>query len=186
MASAAMSVAGSAAAGTDAVRNGWFSELSSMWPGQAMSVQMKEVLFQGKSDYQDVMVFSSEAFGNVLVLDGVIQCTDRDEHAYQVRCPRNPIAPHVRGHTPASIPRRSLSRTAAVRYQGGCRRPRDTESGDGKGVRVTTSLRGLVSAGARVYPRAQLTAYARAGDDRAPAAVRAAGAAEARAGGRGR
>jgi Spermine/spermidine synthase domain/Spermidine synthase tetramerisation domain len=28
-------------------------------------------------------VFESEAYGRVLVLDGVIQCTDRDEFAYQ-------------------------------------------------------------------------------------------------------
>ena len=87
MASAAMTdgaAPGTAAEGRDAVRNGWFSELSTMWPGQAMSVQMKEVLFEGKSDFQDVMVFNSEAFGNVLVLDGVIQCTDHDEHSFQV------------------------------------------------------------------------------------------------------
>eukprot|EP00976_Prorocentrum_cordatum_P000060 1203-Prorocentrum_minimum.AAC.2 len=30
-------------------------------------------------------VFESEAFGNVLVLDGVIQCTQKDEFSYQVR-----------------------------------------------------------------------------------------------------
>jgi hypothetical protein len=97
MASAAMTdgaAPGTAAAGRDAVRNGWFSELSTMWPGQALSVQMKEVLFEGKSDFQDVMVFKSEAFGNVLVLDGVIQCTDHDEHSYQVeRCPRRTLTP---------------------------------------------------------------------------------------------
>lgn len=32
---------------------------------------------------QDICVFESEAYGNVLVLDGVIQCTDRDEFSYQ-------------------------------------------------------------------------------------------------------
>jgi hypothetical protein len=32
---------------------------------------------------QDICVFESEAYGRVLVLDGVIQCTDRDEFAYQ-------------------------------------------------------------------------------------------------------
>lgn len=44
---------------------------------------MTEELFRGRSEYQDVAVFKTEAFGNVLVLDGVIQCTDRDEFAYQ-------------------------------------------------------------------------------------------------------
>eukprot|EP00238_Polyblepharides_amylifera_P015898 CAMPEP_0196584296 /NCGR_PEP_ID=MMETSP1081-20130531/46546_1 /TAXON_ID=36882 /ORGANISM="Pyramimonas amylifera, Strain CCMP720" /LENGTH=331 /DNA_ID=CAMNT_0041905451 /DNA_START=117 /DNA_END=1112 /DNA_ORIENTATION=+ len=66
-----------------AVKDGWFSELSTMWPGHAMSIKMGDVLFRGRSDFQDVMVFESEAFGNVLVLDGVIQCTARDEFSYQ-------------------------------------------------------------------------------------------------------
>jgi spermidine synthase len=34
------------------------------------------------------MVFQSQTYGKVLVLDGVIQCTERDEFSYQVR--RNP------------------------------------------------------------------------------------------------
>jgi hypothetical protein len=32
---------------------------------------------------QDVCVFESDAYGTVLLLDGVIQCTDRDEFSYQ-------------------------------------------------------------------------------------------------------
>lgn len=32
---------------------------------------------------QDVAVVKTEAFGTVLLLDGVIQCTDRDEFSYQ-------------------------------------------------------------------------------------------------------
>lgn len=83
MAEQGKEVPATAAENTDAVRNGWFSELSTMWPGQAMSIQMGKTLFTGRSDFQDVMVFESEAYGNVLVLDGVIQCTQRDEFSYQ-------------------------------------------------------------------------------------------------------
>ena len=61
----------------------WFAELSEMWPGQAFTIQVKQVLFHEKSKYQDVLVFESFEYGNVLVLDGVIQCTDRDEFSYQ-------------------------------------------------------------------------------------------------------
>ena len=58
----------------DAAMKGWFSEVSEeMWPGQAMSLKVEEVLFRGKSDFQDVMVFQSATYGKVLVLDGVIQ-----------------------------------------------------------------------------------------------------------------
>ena len=63
---------------------GWFSEVSDeMWPGQAMSLKIEEVLFRGKSDFQDVMVFQSANHGKVLILDGVIQATERDEFSYQ-------------------------------------------------------------------------------------------------------
>lgn len=66
-----------------AVIPGWFSEISPMWPGEAHSLKVEKVLFQGKSDYQNVMVFQSSTYGKVLVLDGVIQLTERDECAYQ-------------------------------------------------------------------------------------------------------
>lgn len=62
---------------------GWFSEISPMWPGEAHSLKVEKILFQGKSLYQNVMVFQSSTYGKVLVLDGVIQLTERDECAYQ-------------------------------------------------------------------------------------------------------
>ncbi|KAA8529555.1 hypothetical protein F0562_033646 [Nyssa sinensis] len=62
---------------------GWFSEISPMWPGEAHSLKVEKILFQGKSEYQNVLVFQSSTYGKVLVLDGVIQLTERDECAYQ-------------------------------------------------------------------------------------------------------
>ncbi|GAA0170961.1 transferase [Lithospermum erythrorhizon] len=70
-------------AGISSIISGWFSEISPMWPGEAHSLKVEKVLFQGKSDYQDVMVFQSSTYGKVLILDGVIQLTERDECAYQ-------------------------------------------------------------------------------------------------------
>jgi len=54
-----------------------------MWPGQAMTLKVKEVITVEKSKFQDVLVFESSNYGNVLVLDGVIQATERDEFSYQ-------------------------------------------------------------------------------------------------------
>lgn len=62
--------------------DGWFREISGMWPGQAMTLQVKEVLHHEKSKYQDVLIFESTNYGTVLVLDNVIQCTERDEFSY--------------------------------------------------------------------------------------------------------
>lgn len=67
-----------------AIKDGWFAEiLDTMWPGQAMSLKVDKILYQGKSKYQDVLVFKLETYGNVLVLDNCIQVTERDEFAYQ-------------------------------------------------------------------------------------------------------
>jgi spermidine synthase len=63
--------------------DGWFREISEMWPGQAMTLKVKRVLHHEKSPYQDVLIFESTDYGNVLVLDNVVQCTERDEFAYQ-------------------------------------------------------------------------------------------------------
>ncbi|KIH87857.1 spermidine synthase [Sporothrix brasiliensis 5110] len=54
-----------------------------MWPGQAMTLRVKKVLHHEKSKYQDVLIFESTDYGTVLVLDNVIQCTERDEFSYQ-------------------------------------------------------------------------------------------------------
>ncbi|KAG0635633.1 Spermidine/spermine synthase [Tuber brumale] len=65
------------------IQDGWFREVSEMWPGQAMTLRVKKILHHEKSKYQDVLIFESTDYGNVLVLDNVIQCTERDEFAYQ-------------------------------------------------------------------------------------------------------
>lgn len=64
--------------------DGWFAEKSeTMWPGQAMALKVNRVLHTERSLYQDVLVFESSNYGNVLVLDGAIQATERDEFSYQ-------------------------------------------------------------------------------------------------------
>jgi spermidine synthase len=51
--------------------------------GEARSLKIEKQLFEGQSDFQHVQVFQSESYGKVLVLDGVIQLTERDEFSYQ-------------------------------------------------------------------------------------------------------
>jgi len=76
------------------IRDSWFTENEVMWPGQAMTLKVEEVLYQGRSEYQDVLVFRSSTYGTVLVLDGVIQLTERDEHAYQEMIAHVPLHSH--------------------------------------------------------------------------------------------
>ncbi|KAF6173037.1 hypothetical protein GIB67_006413 [Kingdonia uniflora] len=78
------------------VVSGWFSQPQSssdgvsktyynnpMWPGEAHSLKVENVLYKEKSKYQEVLVFESSAYGKVLVLDGIVQLTDKDEFVYQ-------------------------------------------------------------------------------------------------------
>lgn len=76
------------------IQNGWFSETEAMWPGQRFCIQVDEVLCNGRSEFQDILVFKSVTYGNVLVLDGVIQVTERDEFAYQEMITHLPMFAH--------------------------------------------------------------------------------------------
>ncbi|WP_353684057.1 polyamine aminopropyltransferase [Thermodesulfovibrio sp. 3907-1M] len=43
---------------------------------------VEKVLYKGKSKFQEIMVFENPYFGRILVLDGVVQLTERDEFIY--------------------------------------------------------------------------------------------------------
>ncbi|MBI5641096.1 MAG: polyamine aminopropyltransferase [Nitrospirae bacterium] len=58
-----------------------FSEKDPYAPIQ-YSYEVSRILYRGKSKFQDIMVFENPFFGKVLVLDGVVQITERDEFFY--------------------------------------------------------------------------------------------------------
>lgn len=67
----------------DCIQDDWFRErVNSLWPGQQFSLRVKKVLFNSRSEFQDILIFESETYGTVLVLDGVIQTTQFDEFVY--------------------------------------------------------------------------------------------------------
>lgn len=76
------------------IKDGWFSETEAMWPGQKMCLEVDEVLENGRSLFQDILMFKSKTYGNVLILDGVIQVTQRDEHSYQEMITNLPMFAH--------------------------------------------------------------------------------------------
>ncbi|KAJ3036971.1 hypothetical protein HDV00_002163 [Rhizophlyctis rosea] len=59
-----------------------------------MSLKVEKILHVANSLFQDVLVFKSTDYGNVLVLDGVIQATERDEFAYQEMIAHLPLNAH--------------------------------------------------------------------------------------------
>jgi len=77
------------------MKKGWFSETNeNLFPGHCFSLEADKILYQGKSKYQDVLVFNNKKFGNVLVLDNVIQCTELDEFSYQEMITFLPLNSH--------------------------------------------------------------------------------------------
>jgi spermidine synthase len=81
--------------GMDQIIDGWFHERGVLWPGQAFSLQVKEILYHGRSEFQDILIFESTNNGRVLVLDGAIQVTERDEFAYQEMMAHIPLFAHA-------------------------------------------------------------------------------------------
>jgi len=78
----------------EGLKDGWYSEVSTYSPGQAMSIEIEKVLHHEKSPYQDILLLKSKAWGNVLVLDGAIQASERDEFAYQEMIAHLPLFAH--------------------------------------------------------------------------------------------
>src|SRR5512134_2033943 len=44
--------------------------------------EVSKILYSGKSKFQEIMVFENPFFGRILVLDGVVQITEKDELFY--------------------------------------------------------------------------------------------------------
>lgn len=61
-----------------------------------LGLRIKETLYNGKSDFQDIAVVESEQFGRMLVLDGVFQTSVYDEFIYHEMIAHIPLFIHPR------------------------------------------------------------------------------------------
>ncbi len=62
--------------------------------GCTLSVRINEVLYQGASDFQKIMVFQTERLGRMLVLDGTTMLTEFDEFSYHEMITHVPLLIH--------------------------------------------------------------------------------------------
>ncbi len=60
----------------------------------AQKFQVDELIFEDKSDFQDITIFENEMFGRVLAIDGIIQITEKDEFVYQEMLTHIPMFAH--------------------------------------------------------------------------------------------
>jgi spermidine synthase len=72
--------------------NLWFTEFQTKDLG--LKVRIKETLFTGKSDFQDIAVVDTASFGRMLVLDGVFQTSIFDEFIYHEMIAHVPLFTH--------------------------------------------------------------------------------------------
>lgn len=79
---------------TSQIINNWFSEISDMWPGRALSIAVKEKIIDVQSPFQHIELYETTDCGKMLVLDDIIQFTEDDEFAYQEMLTHLPLFSH--------------------------------------------------------------------------------------------
>ena len=70
----------------------WFSEFHT--PDVKHGIRVNRHLFSKKSDYQQIDIFETPEFGRVLVLDGSVMLTERDEFIYDEMITHVPMSVH--------------------------------------------------------------------------------------------
>ena len=70
----------------------WINE--TLYPDWGQRFLVKRELARVPSDFQDIVIFESFSHGRVMVLDGVIQITERDEFVYQEMLTHVPLLAH--------------------------------------------------------------------------------------------
>ncbi|MCP9320805.1 polyamine aminopropyltransferase [Acetobacter persici] len=71
----------------------WIEE--TLYDNWGQRFRVKQELARTTSPFQDIVVFESESHGRVLLLDGVVQITERDEFVYQEMLTHVPLFTHA-------------------------------------------------------------------------------------------
>ncbi|MBN8891857.1 MAG: spermidine synthase [Rhodospirillales bacterium 70-18] len=70
----------------------WINE--TLYPAWGQRFLVKRELARVQSDFQDIVIFESDSHGRVMLLDGVVQITERDEFVYQEMLTHVPLLAH--------------------------------------------------------------------------------------------
>ena len=74
----------------------WFTE--NYIVGSGINIKIKKTLYSKKNKYQEVGVFETEDFGNLLVIDGMVMLTEKDEFVYHDMISHIPVFVHPKPH----------------------------------------------------------------------------------------
>jgi len=72
----------------------WVEEKYEIEKGRALKIKIKQSLEKVKSKFQEIEVVNSEAFGKILLIDGVIMLTEADEFCYHEMITHVPLCVH--------------------------------------------------------------------------------------------
>lgn len=70
----------------------WFQERHS--PDLGISIRTRRTLYRARSQYQEVAILETPAYGRVLLLDGIVQTTEQDEFVYHEMISHVPLCSH--------------------------------------------------------------------------------------------
>lgn len=68
--------------------------LETLYDAYGQEFRIDELLHEVKTDHQHLIIFHNAAFGRVMVLDGVVQTTEKDEFIYHEMLAHVPILAH--------------------------------------------------------------------------------------------
>lgn len=69
----------------------WFTERNDTI---ALSLKHDGKLYEAQSEFQKVEVYKTQAYGNMLTLDGMVMCTEKDEYVYHEMITHVPMLSH--------------------------------------------------------------------------------------------
>jgi spermidine synthase len=72
----------------------WFTE-THLPSGTAFSLQIKQQLYAAQTPFQKIEIYATEHFGNLMVLDGCIMLTQRDNFLYHEMISHIPLHTHA-------------------------------------------------------------------------------------------
>jgi len=70
----------------------WFDEV--LHDGVGQRLEIAEVLYEGKTEFQDIKILRNKKFGRIMTLDGVVQTTEGDEFVYHEMFAHVPLLAH--------------------------------------------------------------------------------------------
>ena len=78
----------------DKIPKGGFSFAEFHGSGTGLFFSIKKVLFSEKSTFQEIQILETEEYGRMLILDGAVQTTERDEFIYHEMLVHVPMLSH--------------------------------------------------------------------------------------------